>query len=224
MNGKLVLEALAKDPAPRFDLILMDMQMPEMDGQECVAHIRAKENGNGKRIPIIALTAHAMKGDRERFLAGGMDGYLSKPVRAPELFGAIEEVLKLPPGAAAGEGPASHTDNVLDRRQLLLRFEGDRQALGNLISVFINDCPRLLTTVRQAVDRRDIKEFNKVVQMLKNNLTLLSARAALDAAEKVEILGQTEELEQSGAVLARLEEELERLRVPLSNLGREVTP
>jgi PAS domain S-box-containing protein len=224
MNGKLALEALAKAPAPGFDLILMDMQMPEMDGAECVAHIRAKENGNGIRIPIIALTAHAMMGDRERFLAGGMDGYLAKPVRAQELFEAIDVLLKLPAGTAAGEGPAISPDNVLDRRQLLARFEGDRPLLGNLISVFINDCPQLLATAREAVGRQDAKEFGRVAQVLKNNLALLSAGSAFEAAEKAELLGQTQRLEHSGEALARLEEELERLQIALSNLGKEVTP
>lgn len=222
MNGKLALEALANVPAPGFDLILMDMQMPEMDGEECVTHIRTSENGSGNRIPIIALTAHAMKGDRERFLAGGMDGYLPKPVRAQELFVAIEVLLKLPPGAVAGAGPAVNSNNVLDRQQVLTRFDGDKQLLGNLISVFITDCPHLLATAREAVGHRDTKEFSRVVQVLKNNLTLLSAGAAFEAAEKVEAVSQTQELEHSGEALAQLEEELERLQIPLSNLGKEV--
>jgi CheY-like chemotaxis protein len=89
-NGREALEALQKQT---FDLVVMDVSMPEMDGFEAAAVIRAKETGSGSRLPIIAMTAHAMKGDRERCLAAGMDGYVSKPVRAQELFQAIESLL-----------------------------------------------------------------------------------------------------------------------------------
>jgi two-component system, sensor histidine kinase and response regulator len=86
-NGREALQALDKE---RFDLVLMDGQMPEMDGFEATAAIRTREKETGTHLPIIALTAHALKGDRERFLAAGMDGYLSKPIHADELFQAIE--------------------------------------------------------------------------------------------------------------------------------------
>ncbi len=92
-NGKKALEALETAFGPTFDLILMDMLMPEMDGEECAARIRAKENGSTPRIPIIALTAQAMTGDRERLLAAGMDAYVSKPVRPQELFETIDGLL-----------------------------------------------------------------------------------------------------------------------------------
>ena len=106
-NGREALEALERTPPTRFDLILMDMLMPEMDGEECVARIRAKENGSGSRIPIVALTAHAMKGDRERFLAFGVDGYLPKPIRAQQLFETIEGLLHVPVGPAPSSLPTT---------------------------------------------------------------------------------------------------------------------
>jgi CheY-like chemotaxis protein len=89
-DGVKVLEALERD---RFDVVLMDVQMPVMDGVEATAAIREKEKRTGEHIPIVAMTAHAMAGDRQRFLGSGMDGYVSKPVRSQELFDAIETVL-----------------------------------------------------------------------------------------------------------------------------------
>src|SRR5204863_7953110 len=89
-NGQAALEAVAQSP---FDLALMDVQMPDMDGLEVTAAIRHREAPTGRHLPIIALTAHAMKGDRERFLAAGMDGYVAKPVRDQELWDTIDAVV-----------------------------------------------------------------------------------------------------------------------------------
>ena len=88
-NGREALDLLARETV---DLILMDVQMPEMGGVEAAAAIREKERATGGHIPIIALTAHAMKGDREKYLRAGMDGYVSKPIRRQELFDAIEQL------------------------------------------------------------------------------------------------------------------------------------
>jgi CheY-like chemotaxis protein len=92
-NGKQVLNMLQ---AQQFDLILMDVQMPEMDGLETTAAIRRQEEGGGRHIPIIAMTAHTMVGDRERCLTSGMDGYVSKPLRKDELYRAVEDSMKAP--------------------------------------------------------------------------------------------------------------------------------
>ena len=88
-NGK---EAVAATAAQKFDLVLMDVQMPEMDGLEATEQIRAREQQTGTHLPIIAMTAHALKGDRERCLAAGMDDYVAKPIRAEELFQAIDAI------------------------------------------------------------------------------------------------------------------------------------
>ena len=90
-NGKAAIAALASQ---EFDVVLMDVEMPEMDGLEATAVIRVKERQAGKHVPIIAMTAHAMKGDRERCLEAGMDDYVSKPIRAQKLFETLESVLQ----------------------------------------------------------------------------------------------------------------------------------
>jgi PAS domain S-box-containing protein len=109
-NGRQVLEVLEKPSGPPFDLILMDMLMPEMDGEECVARIRAQENCPASHIPIIALTAQAMIGDRERLLAAGLDGYLSKPVQAQQLFETIDRLVPMPCGCAARRPCEDHQE------------------------------------------------------------------------------------------------------------------
>jgi CheY-like chemotaxis protein len=223
-NGREALEALESPSTARFDLILMDMLMPEMNGEECVARIRARENGSASRIPIIALTAHALPGDRERFLALGVDGYLPKPIRAQQLIETIEGLLPVPSGPASSQPSDIHQQNVLDRHQVLARFEGDKELLGNLISAFFHDCPKLVAAVRDAAAHQDMVEFHRVTQVLKENLALFSARAACEAADLAELAGQAPSLEQANEALARLEEELERLRPALANLGKEVAP
>jgi two-component system, sensor histidine kinase and response regulator len=102
-NGHEALAALERDG---FDLVLMDVQMPELDGFEATARIRAREQDTGRHIPIIAMTAHALKGDRERCLAAGMDSYLSKPIQPPELLAVIESLTAVPVVAELN-GPSS---------------------------------------------------------------------------------------------------------------------
>ena len=96
-NGRAALAALEQN---NFDLVLMDVQMPELDGFETTVAIRAKEELTGAHIPIIAMTAHALKGDQERCLASGMDGYLSKPIRVEELLAIVEDQLRPKPALA----------------------------------------------------------------------------------------------------------------------------
>ena len=125
-DGKQALAALEREP---FDLMFMDVQMPEMGGFEATARIRDQEQKTGKHLPIIAMTAHAMKGDRERCLASGMDGYVSKPILAAELFRAIDEAMTTwgprPPAAANGLAAP-----VFDQAASLERAGGDEQLLG----------------------------------------------------------------------------------------------
>jgi CheY-like chemotaxis protein len=145
-NGRDAVR-LAEDQ--RFDLILMDVQMPEMSGLEATAAIRQREEASGAHVPIVAMTAHAMAGDRERCLAAGMDGYVSKPLRPEELFGAIDDLFASEPFAdavpAAGPAPVEH---ALDGPALLAGFSGNKKLLGEVIDVFLADSPNLMLAIR----------------------------------------------------------------------------
>jgi CheY-like chemotaxis protein len=137
-NGREALAALERQA---FDLVLMDVQMPEMDGLEATAAIRRREAETGRRLPILALTASALKGDRERFLQAGMDGYLSKPIRAEEFVQAIEAVVQ--PAEPAPQAGASQLAGVdIDLGGALAGMGGDRRLLGELTSLFLEEYPQ----------------------------------------------------------------------------------
>src|SRR6185503_8852169 len=132
-------------------LILMDVQMPILDGLEATTRIRQQEEGTGRHIPIIGLTAHAMKGDRELGLSSGMDEYLTKPIQLDDLARAIE---KLAPACSAESAPApplpesqvaaQESSPAFDPEKLLRSFGGDKVALRRLVSLFVENTPPIL--------------------------------------------------------------------------------
>ena len=145
--------ALASLESRSFDLVLMDVQMPKMDGFEATAAIRDREKETGSHIPIIAMTASAMKGDRERCLEAGMDGYVPKPVQMNELLGAVEGIAPIPVGNETD--PGSHKDEVIDRVSMMARVGGDDELLNEVVALFLDDCPRHLSDIHEAIDSGD---------------------------------------------------------------------
>ena len=146
-NGREALEAIERDT---FDVVLMDLQMPEMGGFETTAAVRFRERETGDHLRIIAMTAHAMSGDRERCLAAGMDGYLPKPIDRQMLFAIVENV-DSDEAVPAGASKASLPD-VFDSAALLERLGGDEKLFAKIIGMFLEDCPARLTAIKQAVD------------------------------------------------------------------------
>ncbi|MBM4083417.1 MAG: response regulator [Planctomycetes bacterium] len=202
-NGREALAALEKQP---FDAVLMDVQMPEMDGFEATAAIREKERSTGAHVPIIAMTAHAMKGDRERCLQAGMDGYVPKPLHAKELFEAVEGH---PPSPEAEK----RAGEALDLAAILPRFDGDKQLVMEFVDLFLReDCPRLTAEMRAALERGDRRALERAAHSLKGLVGMLNAKAASDAALKLETIGREGDLAQAQEAWAALETELERLR------------
>ncbi len=209
-NGREALAALKEQP---IDLILMDVQMPEMDGLEATAAIRADEVMTGRHIPIIALTAHAMKGDREQCLAAGMDEYLSKPINTPALLALIELLAPEPTADAEVDAvPAIDMDELLDR------VDGDQDLLLKVTGMFQDGLPQRLTEIRDAAAERDAAALARAAHALKGASGSIGAKALASAALAVEMTGRGGNLDQLAAPLADLEREAERANVALRNL------
>jgi len=216
-NGR---EAVAAAQTGKFDLIAMDVQMPELDGLDATAAIRAWENSAGTHIPIMAMTAHAMKGDRERCLAAGMDGYTSKPIRIRELEQAIAQLVS-PSKPAEGPLPEeTRKDGVIDGAALLAGVDGNRRLLREIIRLFLADCPRRLAGIKEAVRRGDTEALRIEAHTLKGSVGNFAAKQAFAAAQRLEIMGRDGDLTNACEARMALESELARLTEGLTKLTR----
>jgi CheY-like chemotaxis protein/HPt (histidine-containing phosphotransfer) domain-containing protein len=205
--------ALAALRRQTFDVVLMDIQMPQMDGLEATQAIRAREQDTATRVPIVAMTAHAMQGDRERCQAAGMDGYVTKPLRPTELFEVIASLTAL--AAYTPETPAAPEEHdILDRKTLWERVAGDADLLREIIELFLVDCPERLMELREALTHQDCKALVRAAHRLKGALGNISANNALVAVRYVETAARAGDVHAATAALARLEDELARL-IPL---------
>lgn len=176
-NGYEALETLSRES---IDVVLMDVQMPEMDGFEATRRIREYERTTGNHVPVIAMTAHAMKGDRERCLAEGMDGYISKPLRPSELFEAVENLAEVRRTAIELGAP------VFDEEAALESVDGDRELLGEIIDAFFDECPLLTAALVDAINRGDTSAIRRAAHTLKGALGTLGALEASSLARELE--------------------------------------
>jgi PAS domain S-box-containing protein len=221
-NGKEALAALAKAGPGAFDLVLMDVQMPEMDGFEAAAAIRKKERGTGTHLPIVAMTAHAMKGDRERCLAAGMDGYLPKPVKREELIDAVER--------HSYESPAPEKDRLarkqpgLDRAAVLARLDGDEEQLAELAGLFIQESPKLLSAIQQAIEQDDAQGLERAAHALKGSVGNFVIPTAVKAAQTLETMGREGNLAAADTAYAVLQEEIAGIVQVFQRLESAVHP
>jgi two-component system sensor histidine kinase/response regulator len=222
-NGLEVLEALKRT---KYAAVLMDCQMPEMDGFEATQAIRESERVNGQHIPIIALTANAMQGDRERCLAAGMDGYVSKPIRGKELFDTID---KLTPSGARGsakrpeedEKPGGLSKGALDQDTALARLGGDLNLFRKLARLFRNDAPGLISEIREAVSRGDSRTVEQASHKLKGSAGYLCAESVRRVALTLETFGRNRDLSNAEAVCRELEDAMRVLNSHLETLTKE---
>jgi PAS domain S-box-containing protein len=195
-NGR---DAVAKASAESFDVILMDVQMPGMDGFEATAAIRERERSTGRRTPIVAMTAHAMAGDREKCLAAGMDEYLSKPIRPVDFLAVIDRLIPSPlRGRRAQPEPLPPT---IAESELLADFAQNRQVLADVIRVFLVDAPKYLALIRNAAASKDATAMAAAVHALKGSVGLFSK----DAYGMVRSLEQAVKTGGTAAAAAHLE-------------------
>ncbi|MBI3667208.1 MAG: response regulator [Acidobacteria bacterium] len=223
-NGQEALAALERQA---FDVVLMDVQMPVMGGFEATAAIREREKGTGSHIPIVAMTAYAMRGDRDRCLEIGMDGYVSKPLDTEELMRTVERLV-LPPTVPAGpvamaEDPRKPpSDLVLDKNDFLARVNGNAELMKDLVRVFLTECPKSFARIEKAVAARDSKALEFSAHSLKGSLGNFSARSAFEAALQLEMMGRRGDLTDAEQAYFKLHEEIERLKPELAALGKEI--
>ncbi len=182
-NGREALEALKNES---FDIVLMDVQMPQLNGLEATKAIRIDEQQSKNHIPIIAMTAHAIKGDRERCLEAGMDEYISKPIDSDKLFDAIEK-LTGDPGHPDSTGDVSP---AIDKETLLKAFDGDWNFLKEVVDVFLSDYPRLLDDLRRAHKESDSDTLMRAAHSLKGMMKNFQAEPAAEAAFELEKKGK----------------------------------
>ena len=209
-NGQEALDALENES---FDLILMDMQMPTLDGLETTIPIRTQEHTTGAHIPIIAMTANAMQGDRERCLEAGMDGYVAKPIRSTDLYQAVEEMVPptaMPPAdaqASVGDmaappdptpdptpGPTAEIAPPLDWEASMTNLDHNEALLQDMASLFCTECPKLMAGIRGAITQGELPELRRAAHTLKGAAEVFTASPAVAAAARLEIMGREENL------------------------------
>ena len=236
-NGNEAVQAVANQ---RFDLVLMDVQMPEMDGIEATRWIRQTEAAGGEHTPIVAMTAHAMKGDRERCLEAGMDDYLTKPIHVQEMVKTIHRLTssksergesqaptqlpdaatpagqKAAPDRLASPQPLADSIDPVDMTTLLARVENDWDLVHEMIELFLESSPQLLAEIEAGVACQDRQTVERAAHALKGAMQSISAVPAAAAASKLEEAARKGAAEDPESSLSILKMEFERLVATLS--------
>jgi signal transduction histidine kinase/CheY-like chemotaxis protein len=223
-NGKQALTAIERH---KFDLVLMDVQMPEMGGLEATQLIREKEKSTGEHLPILAMTAHAMQGDRERCIAAGMDGYLAKPIDPKSFLQTVEGISQratqseTTPQEAGSRDASSDAPRALDTKALLEWFSGNRKLLRSIVKTFRDDCPRMMARIRSALAANDANLLADGAHALKGSVGNFGPTAALDTTRKMEKIARQGKLDGAWELYATLEDEIALLLPALHAIGAQ---
>jgi two-component system, sensor histidine kinase and response regulator len=215
-NGQLALAA-TRDGS--FDAVLMDVQMPRMSGIEATRAIREAEKATGAHVPIIAMTAHAMEGDREPCLKAGMDAYVSKPIQAAELFRAVEGLV-VPRGRPEGNnGKEQPGASGLDPARLLTHLGGDAKMVSRLVRVFLHDCPRMLSKIKKAAAAREADALAEAVHGFRGAVSNFGATEVLQTARQLEAKARQHDLAGARGIYRQLETGVATLVETLRTVG-----
>jgi CheY-like chemotaxis protein len=220
-NGREAVEAIERH---KFDLVLMDVQMPEMGGLEATRVIREKEKGSGHHLPIIAMTAHAMQGDREQCIESGMDGYLAKPIDPKTFLQTVEGISARSVGSESAENEeTAGLAGALDGKALLARFSGNRKLLRNIVKTFREDCPRMMGRIRAALTARDAVALADGAHALKGSIGNFGDSAALETTREMEKAARQGKLDGTWELYATLEDQIASLLPALHTIGAQKT-
>jgi CheY-like chemotaxis protein/HPt (histidine-containing phosphotransfer) domain-containing protein len=212
-------KAVAQLEAEHFDLVLMDLQLPSMSGLEATAAIREREKVTGAHIPIVALTAEVLAGDREKCLAAGMDAYIPKPIQTADLFAAIKALM---PRTPVGDKPMpASTREILNEAALLSQVGGDRGLLKQLIAIFLADSPNGLARIQDALEHRDVEALKRAAHAFRGSVSIFAAPAAVHSAVELETVARDGNLPGAEDAFARLQDDVRHLQKALAMLGME---
>ncbi|QDT41678.1 Signal transduction histidine-protein kinase BarA [Gimesia alba] len=217
-NGREAVECLRNES---FDIVLMDVQMPTMDGLQATAMIREQEEESGDHIPIIAMTAYAMRGDRDKCIAAGMDNYISKPIDAKKLLRLLEryakeaqrkrtdsEETKQQPPVPRTQVDSGKQQSVIDMQAALQRTGDDVEILNDMVNYFFEDSSNLMQEALECADKGDAEETTRAAHSLKGLCANFNAYSATEAARVVEDIGLSGDLNHVSESLATLQQEL----------------
>ncbi|MGI9516952.1 MAG: response regulator [Pirellulaceae bacterium] len=218
-NGLQALEKYEQEP---FDLVLMDVQMPEMDGLEATREIRRREQKSGRHTPIIAMTAHALRGDRDNCLTAGMDGFLSKPVRKKQLYGAMLEMMGRSVPANVAESSHRTVTNqqsttAIDWDYALEWFAGDEELLQNICRAAYEDLTNLNQQLTEAVDQQDAAIIVHAAHRMQGTLRVFKNEAMWEILYQLESLSRSGELDKVSPLYATGQPLLDRILRELSD-------
>ncbi len=217
-NGREAVELTARES---FDVVLMDVQMPEIDGLEATKRIRDRERDGVSRVPIIAMTAHAMKGDREQCLEAGMDGYISKPIRSQDLLQILERIEPVGYIATHDQARSPAQNNVeagdhgnataIDWPAAIEAVGGEVANLRSLTDVFRHECPTLIEQIHRAIDEKDAKTLRRAAHTLKGSASLFVAEDTAARARLLETMGREGRFDGASEALAELQQAVKQL-------------
>ena len=209
------IEAVAAVERGDIDIVLMDVQMPEMDGLEAIRVIRESEKVSGEHLPIVSITAHVMKGDREKCMEAGADDYVPKPLQRAELFAAIERARGAAKGNRSAHAAQPQVSDALNPAELLEHVENDRELLAEIVQLFKSSLPAILQELRESTAKGDSLEVARAAHTLKGSVGNFGRQAAYRAVEQMESFAKQDDMPRTAAALHVVESELERLQEAL---------
>jgi CheY-like chemotaxis protein len=230
-DGMQAVDAVAN---ASFDLVLMDVQMPKMDGFEATRTIRETEAGSARHLPIIAMTASAMRGDRDRCLAAGMDGYVAKPIDPDELFRAVESVAvaeandRHGPSHRTGTGSGSHAQTsmtfgaarptgpttdppLLDWQRVVQRIPGGESFARDLAGILVKQSPMLLEQIAESAKDGDAETMARAAHTLKGSMLIFKVEPLIKLTQVLEVTAKREQFDQAAPLVEQLRRGLNQL-------------